>query len=133
MFQFYAGSAVRSGSGAERQVNGRRNMNGSAQRVIQKTSTMHISKNTSARENGSEAPTSYPKCDFSSPLSLSLPKFFLLCLSRCMSLYVHTYVSVSFLVFVSVCRPQGHVPFSLVYGNPSSRAKSKPWLTAPSP
>ncbi|KAH9755216.1 cell cycle checkpoint control protein family [Citrus sinensis] len=82
-----SGSAVRSGSGAERQVNGRRNMNGSAQRVIQKTSTMHISKNTSARENGSEAPTS----------------------------------------------PQGHVPFSLVYGNPSSRAKSKPWLTAPSP
>ncbi|KAL9450432.1 hypothetical protein AB3S75_012219 [Citrus x aurantiifolia] len=54
-----SGSAVRSGSGAEeRQVNGQRNMNGSAQRVIQKTSTMHISKNTSARENGSEAPTS---------------------------------------------------------------------------
>ncbi|KAH9689417.1 cell cycle checkpoint control protein family [Citrus sinensis] len=86
-----SGSAVRSGSGAEeRQANGQRNMNGSAQRVIQKTSTMHISKNTSARENGSEAPTSYPKC----------PK--VTCLS-------------------------------LVYGNPSSRAKSKPWLTAPSP
>lgn len=108
MFQFYAGSAVRSGSGAERQVNGRRNMNGSAQRVIQKTSTMHISKNTSARENGSEAPTSYPKRDFSSPLSLSLSLqvFFLLCLSRCMSLYVHTYVSVSFRDCVCVQAPR---------------------------
>lgn len=107
MFQFYAASAVRSGSGAEeRQVNGQRNMNGSAQRVIQKTSTMHISKNTSARENGSEAPTSYPKCDFSSPLSLSLQVFFLLCLSRCMSLYVHTYVSVSFRDCVCVQAPR---------------------------
>lgn len=112
MFQFYAGSAVRSGSGAEeRQVNGQRNMNGSAQRVIQKTSTMHISKNTSARENGSEAPTSYPKCDFSSPLSLSLSKFFFccVCLDACLCTYIHMLVSLS--EIVSVCRPQGHVPF----------------------
>lgn len=92
MFQFYAGSAVRSGSGAERQVNGRRNMNGSAQRVIQKTSTMHISKNTSARENGSEAPTSYPKCDFSSPLSLSLSPQVFFVVSVSMHVFVRTYI-----------------------------------------
>lgn len=104
MFQFYAGSAVRSGSGAEeRQVNGQRNMNGSAQRVIQKTSTMHISKNTSARENGSEAPTSYPKCDFSSPLSLSLSKFFFccVCLDACLCTYIHMLVSLS--EFLCLC------------------------------
>lgn len=47
-----SGSAARSGSGTEaRQAPGERDLNANEQREIQRISTMHISKDTSAREN----------------------------------------------------------------------------------
>jgi len=67
ILSLHEGSAARSGGGGgggaeARQAPGERDLNANEQWEIQRISTMHISKDTSARENVAVNPSLYPNC-----------------------------------------------------------------------